>query len=420
MWVLSLSATLRLCRLRQFANGILCGDDHWGWPSTEAYLYSVAHSQTANVVSLVGHGSLRVAVAGSKQGPLPEADLARMESLLAEALDAGAAGFSTGLMYAPGASAPSYELERLCKVVAGRNKIYTSHIRSYFSDLVAAVEEQIELARRTGCRLQISHLQAVGAANWPQHALAIAAIERAHEQGIDVEFDCYPYIAGSSVLTQLLPQSVLDGGTDAMLGRLTDPVQRAGIAREVSSGLPWRWQDIFISSVGSRANRGSIGKNLAELANDRKTEPVDLLIDLLIEERGDVNMISFNQSEDNLKLSLTHPLATIISDGYYVKGGRPHPRLHGTFPLLMGTICRQRGWIPLADAVHKVTARPASRYGLTDRGRLAVGAYADVTVFDANTIDSPATYEQPELPPVGIHHVFRNGRLLDLIAAPSL
>ena len=183
--------------LRQFANGILCGDDHWGWSSTEAYLTDVAHSQTANVVSLVGHGSLRVAVAGSKnRGPLPETDVARMESLLGEALDAGAAGFSTGLMYAPGSSAPTSELERLCRVVASRGKIYTSHIRTYFAGLVAAVEEQIELAHRSGCRLQISHLQAVGAANWPQHGLAIDAIEKANANGLDVEFDCIPMSPG--------------------------------------------------------------------------------------------------------------------------------------------------------------------------------------------------------------------------------
>jgi N-acyl-D-amino-acid deacylase len=401
--------------LRQFANGILCGDDHWGWASTEAYLSAVSHSRTANVVSLVGHGSLRTAVAGSRQGPLPEADVARMESLLAEALDAGAAGFSTGLMYAPGSSAPTEELERLCRVVAGRNKIYTSHIRTYFGALVAAVEEQIEIARRTGCRLQISHLQAVGVANWPQHSLAIATIEKAHEQGIDVEFDCYPYIAGSSVLTQLLPQSALNGGTEAMLARLTDPAQRIRIANETSGTLPWRWSDIYISSLGSRENLPAIGKNLAELASERKCKSVEVLIDLLIEERGDVNMISFNQSEDNLRISLTHPLASIISDGFYVKG-RPHPRLHGTFPLLLGTFCRDRGWLSLAEAVHKFTGRPASRYCLSDRGNLIEGAYADVTVFDANTVQSPATYEQPELSPVGISYVFRNGQPLQGIA----
>lgn len=395
--------------LREFANGIFCGDDSWGWPSTKAYLNAIAQSPTANVVSLVGHGSLRIAVAGNKQGPLSELEVAKMESLLADALDAGATGFSTGLMYAPGSSAPPEELMRLCRVVASRNKIYTSHIRTYFSGLVEAVEEQIELARRSGCRLQISHLQAVGAMNWPLQQRAIEVIEKAHAEGIDVEFDCYPYIAGSSVLTQLLPQRALDGGIETMLSRLADSAQRTQIARETRSSLPWRWEDIYISSVESHANFAAIGKNLAELAKERNCEPVDVLIDLLIEEKGSVNMISFNQSEANLKSSLTHPLAIIISDSFYVKG-RPHPRLHGTFPFLLGTVCRKRRWLSLAEAVHKITLRPARRYGIVDRGILKVGAYADVTVFDASTIDSPATYEHPDLDPIGIREVFHNGQ----------
>ncbi len=334
----------------------------------------------------------------------------RMESLLAEALDAGAQGFSTGLMYAPGSSAPLQELERLCAIVARRDKIYTSHIRSYSAGLVAAVEEQIELARRTGCRLQISHLQAVGAANWPQHRRALEAIEAAHGQGVDVEFDCYPYIAGSSMLTQLLPQAALEGGTRAMLARLRDPAVRVSIAQEIDTSLPWRWSDIYIASLGS-GDPAAVGQNLAALGESRNCAPVDALLDLLIESEGDANMISFNQSEENLKLSLTHPLATIISDGYYVKG-RPHPRLHGTFPLLLGEFSRERGWLPLADAVHKITGKPAQRFRISGRGRIAAGQRADLTVFDPGTIGSPATYETPELAPRGISHVLRNGECL--------
>jgi N-acyl-D-aspartate/D-glutamate deacylase len=394
--------------LREFANGIFCGDDRWGWPSTEAYLDAIARSRTANVVSLVGHGSLRIAVVGNRQGTLSEAEMARMEALLAEALDAGAAGFSTGLMYAPGSSAPPEELDRLCRVVATGGKIYTSHIRSYSSGLVDAVEEQIAIARRTGCRLQISHLQAVGAKNWPQHALAIEAIEKAHAAGVDVEFDCYPYVAGSTVLTQVLPQWTLDGGIEALMSRLRDPGQRAAIARETNETSPWRWQDIFVSALHGEQNQRLIGRNLAEVAEERGCDPVEAMLDLLQEENGVVNMLSFNQSEDNLRRSLTHPLATVISDGFYVKG-RPHPRLHGTFPLLLGTVRRQRGWLSLPEAVHKITMHPAERFGIRDRGILRAGARADVTVFDASTIDSPATYEQPELPPVGIRDVFLNG-----------
>jgi N-acyl-D-amino-acid deacylase len=397
--------------LRQFANGIFCGDDEWGWPSTDAYLEAVEKSATANVVSLVGHGSLRIAVAGSRQGPLPAATVGQMEALLEQAFDAGAAGLSTGLMYAPGSSAPTSELERLCRIVQKRGKIYTSHIRSYFADLVPAIEEQIELARRSGCKVQISHLQAVGSANWPQHERAIETIERARAEGIDIAFDCYPYVAGSTVLTQMLPQWALDGGASSMLARLRDPDERRKIANEIVTTIAWRWSDVFISAVHSSANANAVGRNLQQIADDRGCEPVDAMIDLLIEEGGQVNMLSFNQSEENLRLSLTHPLAIVISDGFYVNG-KPHPRLYGTFPFLLGEISRNRKWLTLEDAVRKITSAPAERFHMPGRGVLQAGAFADVTVFDAERVASPATYDDPELPPVGIQYVFREGRLM--------
>jgi len=394
--------------LRSFANGIFCGDDSWGWSSTEAYLRDIERSRVANVVSLVGHGSLRIAVAGNKQGPLSAEEVASMESLLSEALDAGAAGFSTGLMYAPGSSAPQTELQRLCNVTARKGKIYTSHIRSYFAELVDAIDEQLALARRSGGRLQISHLQAVGANNWHLQPKAIDAMERAHHEGVDVEFDCYPYIAGSSVLTQLLPQSALDGGLRSLMERLRDPARRSAIRDELARIIPWRWSDIYISSVGSQRNLVAIGKTLEQIAEERGKEPVDVALELLDEEDGDANMLCFNQSAENLRTSLQHPFATIISDGFYVKG-RPHPRLHGTFPLLLGTYSREKAWLSLPEAIHKITAKPAERYCLKDRGLLAPGAFADIVVFQADAIDSPATYESPEQAPVGIRAVYRNG-----------
>lgn len=397
-----------LCR---FADGIFCGGGTWGWPSSGAYLRDVENSATAHVVSLVGHGSLRIAVVGNRQGALEEHELRRMEALLQEAFDAGAAGLSTGLMYAPGSSAPFGELERLCRVVARNNKIYTSHIRSYFAELVPAIEEQIELARRSGCRLQISHLQAVGAANWPQQARAIETIEKAHAEGIDIAFDCYPYVAGSTVLTQLLPQWVLDGGSARMLARLKDSSEREKIAQEVVSTIAWRWSDVFISAVQSAANTSAVGQNLQQLADSRGCEPVDAVIDLLLEESGQVNMLTFNQSEENLRLSLTHPLAIVISDGFYVNG-RPHPRLWGTFPFLLGEISRNRGWLTIEEAVSKITFRPAQRFNITDRGVLRSGAVADITVFDPERVASPATYDNPEQSPVGLEYIFRDGRFI--------
>lgn len=399
--------------LRSFANGIFCGSDAWGWSSTEAYLRDVQASRTAHVVSLAGHGSLRIAVAGARQGELTAAELGNMEALLREAFDAGATGFSTGLMYAPGSSAPPAELERLCRLTANVGRIYTSHIRSYFAGLVDAVDEQLELARRTGVRLQISHLQAVGAANWALQQVAIDHIDRARAQGLDVAFDCYPYIAGSSVLTQVLPQSALDGGVQALLRRLADAAERQRIRDQTCDENPWAWSDIYISSVRSPRNAPVIGRNLQELAETREQEPIDVLLELLVEEDGDVNMLCFNQSLENLRATMTHPGSCIISDGFYVKG-RPHPRLHGTFPLLLGEFVRDRAWLTLPEAIRKITWQPAQRYGLPDRGRIAAGYCADLVLFRPDTIQSPATYECPELPPIGITAVYRGGRAMEL------
>jgi dihydroorotase/N-acyl-D-amino-acid deacylase len=332
----------------------------------------------------------------------------RVEGLLSDAISAGAAGLSTGLMYAPGSSSPFEELERLCAVVARHGAVYATHMRTYFGGLADAVEEQLTLARRTGCRLQISHLQAAGAANWPVQPRALQAIERGAAEGLDVRFDCYPYKAGSTVLTQILPQSALEGGAAAMVDRLNDPVQRKQITEEILRTNPWRWSDIYITAMGSDRNRDAVGRNLEEISQARGKDPVEVIFDLLTDERGAVNMLCFNQSDENLRASLSHPLSMVGSDGFYVKG-RPHPRLHGTFPTLLGVYVREKGWLTLEQAVHKITGAPAERFHLPDRGLLKPGNAADVTVFDPATIGTPATYEQPELPPVGIRHVFRDG-----------
>ena len=397
--------------LHEFANGIFCGDDRWGWATARAYLEAVERRAAGRALSLVGHGTLRVAVAGARQGPLEARLVERMEGLLDESLAAGACGFSTGLMYAPGESAPRAELERLLRVVARRGKIYATHMRHYARKLVAATEEQIALARVTGCRLEISHMQAVGQRNWPLQAPAIECIERARAGGVDVGFDCYPYTYGSTVLTQFLPQWALDGGNAALVARLIAPDQRARVVAATLEKLDHAWTDLSISAAGSPAAQDAVGRTVADIAAQRGRPPVDTMMDLLVENAGAVNVLERNQSEENLRRTLTHPLSIVISDGFYVKG-RPHPRLHGTFPQLLGRMCRELGWLDLATAVHKITGAPAARFGLKDRGRIARGAVADVTVFDPRRVASPATYERPEQPPVGILHVFAAGRPL--------
>ena len=401
-------APIELKLLHDFANGIFCGNQNWGWPNAKAYLDRAQQSAATAVFSLVGHGTLRIACVGHRLGPLAERDLDWMEQKLSESLQQGACGFSTGLMYSPGASAPFEELEKLCRVVARHDKIYATHMRDYGDRLLEAVDEQLELARRTGCRLQISHLQAVGPRNWDKQRAVLDKIENAAATGIDVGFDCYPYTRGSTVLTQLLPQWALEGGMDGLLTRLANRAERERIAAQTEEELAQGWAGILISSVESPGNRELIGKSLAAIARDRAEQPVEAALNLIQEERGCVNMLEVNQSESNLRQTISHSLSCIISDGFYVKG-RPHPRLYGTFPLLLGEMARECGWLTLVDAVHKITSKPAGRFGIAKRGRLEKGYFADVVVFDPETVNSAATYENPELAPTGIRHVFRNG-----------
>ncbi len=397
--------------LHEFAGGILFGSEtDWGWQSAGEYIEEIhRRARLSNVLSLTGHGSLRIAHMGHRQGPPEPKEMDAMERALAECFSEGSCGLSTGLMYAPGSSAPREELIRLCRVVAKHGKVYTTHMRSYSHDLLESIEEQIDLARESGCRLQISHLQTVGRANWEKQARALELLERARLEGIDVEFDSYPYLAGSTVLTQLLPQRAMDGGIAQLLNLLADPAERQAIARATTAGMAQEWSDIFVASVGSERNRSLAGRSFAEIAAEREIAAIDAALDLLIEERGIVNILSFNQSDENLERLLTHPLCTVISDGFYVKG-RPHPRLYGTFPFLLGEISRRRGWLTISEAVHKITAKPAARFDLKDRGRLAAGFVADIVLFDPVLVEGRASYEDPKVPPEGIAMVFRGGR----------
>jgi N-acyl-D-amino-acid deacylase len=398
--------------LHEFGDGILGRNRDWGWRRASDYMDAVARNSTkVSALPLAGHGSLRIAVAGLRQDALTALETERLSGLLEDALDAGCVGFSTGLMYAPGSAAGHEELAPLCAVIARRGKLYATHMRSYSAGLLDALREQLDLARATGCRLQVSHLQAAGRAHWDLLRRALDEIEAARAEGIDVEFDIYPYQCGSTVLTQWLPQWALDGGRDALLARLRDEAERARIAAEMNQSRAHRWADLTISAVSTPGNAGLVGRNVESVAAERGQDPVELILDLLLAEDALVNIVSFNQSEANLRELLTHPLCSVISDGFYVSG-RPHPRLHGTFPELLGTVVRERRWMGLAEAVHKITGKPAARLRLADRGLLRPGYMADITVFDPERIAGRATYDEPTLDPAGIVAVYRGGHVV--------
>jgi len=395
--------------LHDFADGILGREGNWGWSSAASYLNALSETGSRDyALPLLGHGSLRVAVCGLRQGPVSNAELDRMSGLLEDSLDAGCAGFSTGLMYAPGSSAGPEELEPLCRIVARKGKLYATHMRSYSAGLLDSTREQIQLAEKTGCRLQISHLQASGRASWHLQEPALEEIEAARQRGVDVEFDIYPYQCGSTVLTQLLPQWALDGGTESLLNRLRNADTRSKIIDEMRSSGPKLWSDVTISSVESPANAALEGETVDRIAGERGLTPEICVLELLLEEAGAVNIISFNQSEPNLRQLIAHPLCSVITDGFYVKG-KPHPRLHGTYAELLGKLVRDYHWLPLAEAIHKSTGKPAARLGLADRGVLKSGYKADLTIFDPAEIESRATYEEPARAPAGIRAVIKNG-----------
>ena len=397
--------------LQDFGSGILGKPDGWGWRSARDYFDALHRSgASGEAFPLVGHGSLRIAVHGQGQELLTSHELDRLDGLVDDCLAAGCVGLSTGLMYAPGSSANDKELLHLCKAVAKRDKLYASHIRSYSAGLVNAVEEQIGLAERSGCRLQISHLQASGRQNWHLLEPALERIEAARARGIDVEFDIYPYQCGSTVLTQLLPQWALDGGTPALMDRLASGPIRAKLEAELNDKPRGYWADVTISSVNSKENANVIGQTVSEMAALRETGEGNAVLTLLEEENAAVNIISFNQSEENLRRLIAHNLCSVITDGFYVKGN-PHPRLHGTYPELLGTLVRQRKWISLAEAVHKSSAKPAARVRLPRRGIVKPGYLADLAIFDAGQVQSRATYAEPAIDPLGIALVLKRGEI---------
>jgi N-acyl-D-amino-acid deacylase len=404
--------------LRDFANGILCGNDSWGWDSASDYLASARGSKVATVMSLVGHGSLRIKVAGNTSRALTSRELDRMSGLLDEALQEGASGFSSGLMYAPGSGAPPEELIALCRAVARRGGVYATHMRNYSAGLLEAVSEQIRIAEASGCRLQISHLQAAGEDHWPLQQRAIEMIEKASTREIDVAFDAYPWLAGSTVLTQVLPQSALNGGIAQLLARLSDPEEQEIIRRGVKPEA--RWTGVVITSVATDSS-SLVGRSVQEIADERGVAPETAVLDILLEQQGDVNVVEHCQSIENLHALLTHPLAIVITDGVYAKG-RSHPRLYATFPVLLEDMVCGRKWLTLEAAIHKITAKPATRFHIKGRGQIAEGYVADITLFDPGAIHSDASYEVPDVAPSGIKSVWRNGRTVlndGVVSMPS-
>jgi N-acyl-D-amino-acid deacylase len=385
-----------------------------------AYLASVqALAPAVNVAAMIGLGSVRGQVVGADDRPATPAEIDRMTALVERAVGAGACGASSGLEYTPGAFAPLEELIALCRPLAARRLPYATHMRNEDDRLLESIDESIAVARGARCPLQISHLKTQGPRNWGKLDDAFARIAKARSDGLDVAFDRYPYTAYSTGLTNLFPVWSRDGGTSAFLARFNDPsvAPRIRTATLDKVALIGGWENVHITSVRAAEDRAAEGKRLGTYATSLGADPYELTVDLLRRSGGSVGMVGFAMSEENIDRILAHPQGMVCSDGggFAIEGptrrGSPHPRGIGTFPRVLGRYVRERKALTLAQAIHKMSALPASRVGLRDRGRLAVGLPADVVVFDAFTVADGATYEAPFQYPVGIDAVVVNGRV---------
>jgi N-acyl-D-amino-acid deacylase len=414
----------RKAALRTWAGGIGATLDV-RWETFGQYLDVLrAVRPSINVAHFVGHGALRLAAVGPDNRPAGPDDRRTMERLLAEALDAGAFGFSTGLVYPPSAYASTDELVALARAMAGRRGLYFSHIRGESSMLEDSIAEAIRIGEEGGVGVQIAHVKVAGRENWPKMDRALALIDVARARGVDVTGDAYPYHAGSTKMDNLLPAWVHDGGIERLLERLGDPALRRRVAGECMVAGE-RWRTVSMGAVGfdeiqiaTCADHGLEGLTLADLARKWDRPPADAMMDLLLRERATVSMVVFSQSPDNVARVLAHPAIMVGSDslglatGPGPHPGKPHPRMYGTFPRVLGVYARDRQLFSLETAVHKMTGMPAARLGLRDRGRLVAGSTADLVVFDPATVRDEATFAEPHRYPTGIPWVIVNGAVV--------
>ena len=386
----------------------------WDWTSFGEYLdYLRRQGLAVNVVPLVGHGTIRSTAMGPNNRAPTAGEMAAMRQLVAQAMDEGAWGISTGLIYPPGLYASTDELVELACVVAERGGFYSSHIRGEGTRLLKAVGEAIEIGERAGLPIQIAHLKASKPRNWPLLPQALTLIDDARARGLDVAADRYPYTASSNSLSAMLPPWAHDGGRIALLDRLRLPEVRQRILAGARSR---QWDKVLIAHSPNHPAIESL--TVAEIADQRGTAPDETVLAILLETEARVSVIHFGMKEENLHAVLRHPAVMIGSDGSArtPKGplgeGKSHPRSYGTFPRVLGKYAREEGVLSLPEAVRKMSGLPAERLGLSGRGRLAKGMKADVVLFNPDTVRDRATYTEPYQYPVGIEYVFVNGQVV--------
>ena len=401
------------------------------WRTFGEYLEAVGEQALGlNVAFLVGHGTVRGAILGPDARQPDDAERRAMVGEVEAAMESGAFGLSSGLIYAPGMHAPPDEVAMLVTAATRHDGLYATHMRDETRGLFASLEESIAAIRAAAHagvrapRLQISHLKCGSQAVWGRAADAIAVLEAARAEGLDVAADQYPYTAAATTLATILPPALLGLGVDACVEALADRDVRGRVQGEIERGISgWEnvaadpgWDGIVISYAASHPEWS--GRSLAELGETLDRDPMDLAFDALIDDRLDVSVVIHCMAEADVETIMAVPWIAVCTDaegrrpGHRIlDAGRPHPRTYGSTARVLGTYVRERGVLSLEMAVAKMTSVPAARLGLRDRGALREGAMADLVVLDAATAADVATYAEPARHPIGIEHVVVNGRL---------
>jgi N-acyl-D-amino-acid deacylase len=377
-----------------------------------------------NVASFVGAATIREHELGYVNRPPTPEELARMQDLVRAAMREGALGVGSALIYAPGTYAKTDELIALVRAAGEYGGAYISHMRSEGDRLLESLDELIAIARAAHVHGEVYHFKAAGAMNWPKMRQAIAKIEAARAAGIDISANMYTYTAGATGLDAAMPSWVQDGGLEAWIERLRDPVARTRVLAEMRApGKDWEnllyaagsAENVLLVAFTSGKLKPLTGKTLAEVARMRGKSPEETAIDLVIEDHSRIGTVYFLMSEDNVKLGLSQPWVALGSDeGSYLPEGiflkfQPHPRAYGNFARFLGAYVRDGHVAALAEAIRRLSALPAQNLKLRDRGELKPGAYADIVVFDPATIADHATYDRPQQFATGMRDVFVNG-----------
>jgi dihydroorotase/N-acyl-D-amino-acid deacylase len=393
-----------------------------GWTDLDGYFAQLEAGGTAiNLGTFVTVGSVRRAVLGdANRAPTP-AELEVMKQHVALAMQQGALGLSSGLIYAPASYASTEEVLELARVAAAYGGGYASHIRSEGARLLEAIEEAIAIGEQAGTWVQIHHLKSSGQANWGKMPLAVAAIEAARARGVDVSADQYPYHASSTGLDNIIPIWAHAGGTDSLVARLQDPAVRAQLRAEImgpqdsveligeSAGGP---TGVMLAGFGTDSLRRYNGMFLGDVATQRGQHPIDALFDLLVADSAGTQAIYFSMAEEDVEYAMKQPWVSVGIDAGArdtVLTSHPHPRAFGSFPRILCRYVRERRVITLPDAMRKFSALPAARVGLSERGVIRTGMFADLTIFDEQTVCDRAAFDKPVQTSVGIRHVLVNG-----------